>query len=209
VKEALTDAIDIDGRVLRTARALCIPGMLTVKFFEGRRVPYVTPIKLFLLSGTVLTTTWIVTRGIDAHYYGLPSYASSAGPYIDRVFRGLLAAAITIALTSWLAALRRRRLLDDVVFALHLVAALTLWFTAVIWLGTAWKLMWGTVAATPRAVPSLLYLLFVPAMIVGLAYIVLSVHRVYGGRWWSTLLRALFISTAGVAVVFEVLTRVA
>ena len=97
--------------------------------------------------------------------------------------------------------------MDDAVFALHLVAALTLWAAGIIWVGTAWKPAWGTAAATPRNVPSLVFLLFLPSAVVGLTYICAAVHRVYRGRWWMTALRALVIMTAGTAAVMGVISR--
>src|SRR5206468_2043822 len=84
VREALADATDFDGRVLRTGRAILAPGKLTREFLQGRRAPFVSPLKLFLLAGTVLTTTWIVTRGVDARFYGMASDRSPA-TYIDTV----------------------------------------------------------------------------------------------------------------------------
>ncbi|MDQ2666565.1 MAG: DUF3667 domain-containing protein [Gemmatimonadota bacterium] len=206
LKEAMTDAIDVDGRAFRTARALGAPGRLTTEFLSGRRAPYLGPVKLFLLAGTLLTTTWIVTRGIDSHYYHL-SVDSAAGAYIDRVVRGSLAAGMAIAVSSWLLALGRRRFMDDVVFALHLVATLTLWATAVIWIGTAWKIMWGTAAATPPRLPALPFLLFLPAAVVGCAYIGSSVRRVYGGPWWAMALRTLLITAAGIAAVIAIISH--
>lgn len=205
-KEAFAEAIDVDSRVLRTARALCIPGRLTTEFLCGRRIPYIGPAKLFLLAGTVLTSTWIITRGVDAHFYNIAP-DNSAGAYIDRVVRGSLAASIAVTSSSWLLAFRRRRLLDDAIFSLHLVAALILWATAIVWLGTAWKLAWGTATAVPSSLPPLPFLLFVPAVVLGLAYIVVAVHRVYRRRWWVTAVRAALIAIAGAAAVRQIISR--
>lgn len=204
VKEAVSDATDVDGRAVRTIRALVVPGRLTVEFLRGRRAPYLGPFKLFLLAATALTTTWILTRGVDAHYYG---YRADAGApnYIDVIVRGSLTAGVAIAVASWAVDLGRRRLIDDAVFALHLVATLMLWTAAITWVGTGWKATWGTVAAIPSGIPSLPFLLFLPSGIVALGYIVVAVHRVYAGRWWSTALRTLLITAVGVTAVYEVL----
>ncbi len=204
VRETVSDAADVDGRAVRTSRALVVPGRLTVEFLRGRRAPYLGPFKLFLLAGTVLTTTWIVTRGADAHYYGYRADGGAAN-YIDVVVRGSLTAGLAIAIASWAVDLGRRRLIDDTVFALHLVATLMLWTAAIIWVGTGWKATWGTVAATPNRIPSLPFLLFLPSGIVALGYIVVAVHRVYAGRWWSTALRTLLITAVGMTAVYEVL----
>jgi len=204
VKEAISDATDVDGRAVRTIRALVVPGRLTAEFLRGRRAPYLGPFKLFLLAGTALTTTWIVTRGVDAHYYGYRADAGSAN-YIDVVVRGSLTAGLAIAIASWASDLGRRRLIDDAVFSLHLVATLMLWTTAITWVGTGWKATWGTAAATPSSIAPLPFLLFLPSGIVALGYIALAVHRVYAGRWWSTALRTLLITAVGMTAVYEVL----
>jgi hypothetical protein len=204
VVDALGEAIDFDGRVVRTGRAMLTPGELTREFLRGRRAPFLGPLKLFLLAGTALTTTWIVTRGIDARFYGMAS-DTSAAKYIDTVVRGAMASGIAIALGSWAVAGGRRRLLDEGVFALHLVAALALWAAAVIWLGTIWKLIWGNVSAVPRWVPSLPLLIFLPSMVMGLVYLGAAVHRVHGGRWWSVALRSAVIVAFGVAAVYAVI----
>lgn len=206
IKEAVSDATDVDGRAVRTMRALASPGRLTLEFLRGCRTPYLGPFKLFLLAGTALTTTWIATRSTDAHYYGYRADAGAAN-YIDAVVRGSLAAGVAIAVASWAVDFGRRRMLDDVVFALHLVATLMLWTATIIWIGTGWKATWGTVAATPSHIPILPFLLFLPAGIVALGYIVVAVHRVYGGRWWSTALRALLIAAVGATAAYEVLVH--
>ncbi|MGZ8494196.1 MAG: DUF3667 domain-containing protein, partial [Gemmatirosa sp.] len=184
VREAVADATDLDGPVLRTARAMAAPGQLTLEFLRGRRAPYVGPLKLFLLASTALTTTWIVTRGVDARYYG---YApdGSPGSYIEMVVRGTLAAAVAIAVVGWVLGGARRHLLDEAVFAIHLVAALSLWTTVATLLATAWTLAWVTDAAVPDGVPVLPFLLFVPAGVLAIAYVVAAERRVHGGPWWA------------------------
>jgi hypothetical protein len=105
--------------------------------------------------------------------------------YIDTVVRGSMLASLIVALGSWLLAGARRRLLDHAVFAIHLVAALSAWTSIVIWIGTAWKLAWGSVSRMPSGVPSLPFLVFLPASALGLAYITLALRRVHGGPWWA------------------------
>jgi hypothetical protein len=200
VKEAVSDAVDVDGRVVSTARALLRPGRLTVEHWRGRRAPYVGPLKLFLASGAVLSTTWIVTRGVDARFYGMAPYGNAAS-YIETVTRGLLGGALGVALGAWVLTARRRRLVDEAVFALHLVSALALLAAAVIWLATAWKVAWATARAVPAGVPSLLGLLFVPGLAAGVAYAALAVRRAHGGPWWAVALRTIALVALGAAVV--------
>ena len=200
LRDALSDATDFDGRVLRTVRAMGTPGRLTLEFLRGRRVPYLSPLKVFLIAGAVLSATWAATRGVDARYYGLANYAS-ASAYINTVVRGLLAASVAIAVTSWAISRGRRRFLDEAVFSLHVVAAVSLWTAIVIWLATAWKLAWVTAANVPSSVPSLIFLIFLPALVVGLSYIAAAVQRVYGVPRWVASLRTLVFAVVGIAIV--------
>ena len=200
IREAVADATDLDGRVRHTLRAIVSPGRLTVEFLRGRRAPYIGPLKLFLLAGAALTTTWVLTRTVDGQFYGYDA-GGAAEAYIATVVRGSFAAALGIAVASWVLAGRRRRLIDDVVFALHLVAALSLLAAVVIGLAAMWKMIWGTDKAVPRGVPSIIYLLFLPQAAVSLAYIVSAVRRVHGGAWWTVALRAIMLTTTGIAIV--------
>jgi hypothetical protein len=201
LREALAEATDVDGRLARTARALAAPGRLTLEFLRGRRAPYLGPVKLALLAGTALTATWLATRGVDARYYGYPA-DGSAGTYIATVVRGSLAGGAAVAACSWVLGAGRRRVLDDAVFALHLVAALLLWTALTVWAGAAWKAAWRTHAAVPAALPPLPYLLFLPANAAALAYVVAGVRRVHGGPWWAAALRGLVLAAAGFGAVY-------
>jgi len=204
IREAFSDAFDLDGRVLRTVRALKTPGQLTLEFVRGRRMPYVGPLKIFLFAGAALTTTWILTRGIDMHYYGFTLKGSSS-QYIDNVVRGSLTGCVAVGFGSWVLTRGRRRLLDEMVFALHVVAALLLLVAAVVWLGTAWKLIWGTAAAVPSGVPALPFLLYLPSLVPGLAYVAAADRRVHGGAWWVAIPRVLIFTTLALAVIWAVL----
>jgi hypothetical protein len=200
LRDAVSDATDVDGRAMRTARAIGSPGRLTIEFLRGRRAPYIGPLKLFVAAGAILSTTWVVTRGVDARYYGFTPDAS-AGAYIDNVVRGLLAAGVTVAVASWLLSRGRRRFLDEAVFALHVVAALALGTAAVIWIGTGWKLAWVSAHRVPPWLPSLVYLVFLPAAAASLAYGAAATLRVYGVAWWVAGLRAVALAAIGLAVI--------
>jgi hypothetical protein len=207
VRETVSEATDIDGRAFRTLRALVSPGQLTREHLRGRRVGYVGPLKLFLIVGAALSLTWALTRGVDERYYGFAAN-QSARAYIDTVVRGLLMASLAIAISSWMLSGRRRRFLDEAVFALHIVAAMSLWAVVVIWLGTAWKLAWETVDHVPSSVPSLVSLLFLPAGLAAAVYITAAIRGVYAIPWWAAALRALVFATLGIAaVLLAIMTR--
>lgn len=49
-RDAVADAFDLDGRLLRSLRSLFTrPGFLTAEIFAGRRAAYVSPFRLYLL----------------------------------------------------------------------------------------------------------------------------------------------------------------
>jgi hypothetical protein len=201
LRDALSDATDLDGRILRTVRALASPGKLTIDFLRGRREPYIGPAKLFLTAGAALSTTWLLTRSVDGRYYGYNA-GGSAAAYINSFVRGLFAASFAIAITGWALARGRRRLFDEVVFALHIVATVALWIAVVIWAATGWKVAWGTVTRVPSSVPSLIYLLFLPAAAAALAYTGVALRRVFGGPWWAATLRTLLIAIIGLGAIW-------
>lgn len=204
IREAIEEAFDVDGRVLRTARALLRPGELTTEYRRGHRAPYVGPLKLFLIAGAVLSTSWVATRGADARFYHLEPYGNAAA-YIEAVTRGLLAGSATVAAAGWLLSAGRRRLVDEAVFALHALGALALFASVMILLATGFKLLWGTVERVPAWIPGLPQLLFLPAALASMAWFIAAVHRVHGGAWWRTALEGVILMVVGAAAVQFVL----
>jgi hypothetical protein len=55
-------------------------------------------------------------------------------------------------------------------------------------------------------VPSLVFLIFLPIGVVGLAYVVAAIRRVHGGPWWATALRAVVLPIVGAGAVTMILT---
>ena len=53
-EEAFENLLHLDGRVLRSLRALLLsPGLLAADFLRGRRKPYVGPLHLFLIANLI------------------------------------------------------------------------------------------------------------------------------------------------------------
>jgi hypothetical protein len=204
IREALGEALDVDGRLLRTARAMLRPGALTAEYRRGRRAPYVGPLKLFLVAGAVLSTVWVATRGVDARFYHLEAYQGAAA-YLEAVTRGLLAGSVAVAAGSWLLSAARRRFVDEAVFALHALGALALFASVVILLATGLKLVWGTVERVPAWLPSFPVLLFVPAALAGIGWLVAAVRRVQGVSWWWAAVQGLILTALAAASVSVVL----
>jgi hypothetical protein len=66
----------IDGRLIRSFRCLVTrPGVLTVAYVQGRRMPYIGPFQLFLIANVLffamqsLTHTNIVSSTLDSHLH--------------------------------------------------------------------------------------------------------------------------------------------
>lgn len=66
----------IDGRLIRSFRCLVTcPGVLTVSYVQGRRMPYIGPFQLFLIANVLffamqsLTNTNIVSPTLDSHLH--------------------------------------------------------------------------------------------------------------------------------------------
>lgn len=66
----------IDGRLIRSFRCLVTcPGVLTVSYVQGRRMPYIGPFQLFLIANVLffamqsLTNTNIVSATLDSHLH--------------------------------------------------------------------------------------------------------------------------------------------
>ncbi len=66
----------IDGRLIRSFRCLVTrPGVLTVSYVQGRRMPYIGPFQLFFIANVLffamqsLTNTNIVSPTLDSHLH--------------------------------------------------------------------------------------------------------------------------------------------
>lgn len=180
-KEFAQELLDVDGRVPRSLRRLFFsPGFLTLEHVEGRRAPWLSPLKLYLLTSVACFAVLAVV-GDD----GVKNI-QVAGDIRDLGFANVeeLQSAIDAARTTWMprvmfvlvpfvawlvAVVRRRsgrRYPAHLVFALHLYAA---GFGA-----RALAVMVGAVA--PAAAPVLAGAVVVYA----LAYMFLAFRRAYG-----------------------------
>jgi hypothetical protein len=54
LRELLEEALSLDGRTIRTLRALVHPGRLTRLYLDGKRAPFLAPLRLYLLASVVL-----------------------------------------------------------------------------------------------------------------------------------------------------------
>jgi Protein of unknown function (DUF3667) len=131
--EFAQELFDVDSRVLRSLRRLVFsPGFLTREHVEGRRIPWFTPLKLYLLTSVVAFAV-LTFAGDDA---GL-KIAMTKGPADPQAAAAAIQEAraiwvprvvfVLVPFFAWLVALVRRRsgrnYPSHFVFALHVHAA--------------------------------------------------------------------------------------
>ena len=77
LREVLSDWLSLDSRLLRSLRALLVPGRLTGLHLDGKRAPYVRPFRLYLLASLVLFSTVLAPRWSGSAFFD----SSSAAPH--------------------------------------------------------------------------------------------------------------------------------
>jgi hypothetical protein len=132
-KEFAQELLDVDNRVLRSLRHLVFsPGFLTRAYIEGRRAPWLPPLKLYLLT-SVTAFAVLAFAGDDA---GL-KIALTEGPVAAQAAAAAIEDAravwvprvvfVLVPFFAWLVALLRRKsgrnYPSHFVFALHVHAA--------------------------------------------------------------------------------------
>jgi hypothetical protein len=211
--------VALEGRLWATLRMLLLkPGSLTVEYFAGRKQRYVNPLRLYLsvslivfavggvISPQVRVSTvdpdtgklspslsheesmQLAREGLAKLDFAPAWFKTHAGQFIDltyeqqreRVAHGFATYSpyAFFLLVPVLALLLKLFYLNrGIYYGEHLVCALHLQTAAFIFAiaGAA------VLPSTDRDV----------AQLVSLVYATLALHRVYGGRWWATILRVL------------------
>jgi hypothetical protein len=66
VRESGKELLDVDGRIWRSLRRLIVsPGFLTREYVEGRRVPWLSPLRLYLLTSVFFFAVSAFVGGDD------------------------------------------------------------------------------------------------------------------------------------------------
>ncbi len=114
-REVGADLVQKEGKVARTFRALVMrPGELTSEYHDGRRVRYVTPIRLFLACGAI----FLAARA------AWPARLLGESRLLNRVpFALFVLAPVLGTLVGYLYRDRRRHYPQHLVFSLHLHSA--------------------------------------------------------------------------------------
>jgi hypothetical protein len=225
--QALEALTNIDGRVLRSFRALVTsPGVLTVAFLEGRRKPYLGPVALFLVANVIFFAAESFTNGLvfstplQSHLNDQPwsplvprlvadRLTASGTPFASFAPRFdaaialharsmILLMALAFAPLPALAFRRRGRpFAAHVVFSLHLYA-----FTLLILsIGTPVPnvpVLFGGVRSTSRVLDAVLS---ITALIACAMYLYPAIRVVYGGSRIARVLSTILLTVAVAAIV--------
>lgn len=65
-RELLSDWMSLDSRLLRSLRALLVPGRLSNLYLNGQRAPFLRPFRLYLLASLLLFSTALTLKAPDA-----------------------------------------------------------------------------------------------------------------------------------------------
>jgi Protein of unknown function (DUF3667) len=200
--ELTNEMLHVDGRIFRSVRQLLTgPGLLTLEYFEGRRVRWVSPIRLYLIFSVAYFVLASAAATRVVHVVGSVDTDSETITTLRRLgfeSEGALREAITDAGTQWGPrvlfvlvpmfawmvgrAWRRtgRHYPHHLYFALHLHAA---WFAVA-------AVAAGVQFAAPTLSPTLLQAFVVTY---GLVYGFLAFRTAYGGTVRQVLARGAMV----------------
>ena len=214
IHELLHEFTHVDSSILGTFRTLLRPGELTVQYLAGRRIAFVNPIRLYLLTTAVFfffgASTGSSVEGLarignatgllaaiqqKAHERGIP-YEVAVEQFdvmLHKSFSALIALGILVfSVTLWL--LMRKRdpwLARHAVFAMH---CYTFFFLARIVIGGLLHLAQDAHWLAGQKLDEWMSFVILP-------YLLLAMRRVYGGPW-SNLLWKFAVLVVVMAVVY-------
>lgn len=71
LRELVEETFSIDGRTVRTLRALVRPGLITRLYLDGKRVRFLSPLRLYLLASVLLFSSVLALAPPDAREVNL------------------------------------------------------------------------------------------------------------------------------------------
>jgi hypothetical protein len=173
--EAVREAIDIDGRALRTLWALMRrPGLLTSEFLAGRRRLFTPPVRLYLVISLLFffLTAWIAGKGILLNEdQTLESDAAGQARLFADYVPQLMFVLLPVFALLLKVAFRKRLYFDHLIHSLHLHSAAFIVLALMLPLERATA---GSLLAMAVQLILFFYLL---------AYFLVSVHTVYRTGW--------------------------
>ena len=221
VGELIGEALDADGRIVKSIRTLIArPGRLTVEYIPGRRKPYLGPAAIFVVSNVLFffvqplanvntfhatlysQTNWYpysewaearVSARLEESGRDREAYAQEFDVTSERFARSLIFLQVPLfALAVMLVELGRRRyFIEHLVFATHFFAALLL-FMVVTSMG-----IW----AYWRLELGNSFDLEIPFMMFIAGYTMLALRPVYADGWLGAVVKAAVLLAACIAVI--------
>ncbi len=221
VGELISEAIDADGRIVKSVRTLATrPGRLTVEYMKGRRKPYLGPAAVFLVMNVLFffvqplanVNTFHATLHTQTNWYpysdwaeqrvqeGLAETGASREDYAqefdvasERYARTLIFLQVPLfALGLSLLQLRRRRFfVEHLVYATHFFAFI-LFFSVIASFGIWMYWTLGLGNTFNLELPFTLLILF---------YSIFALREVYGDNWVSAIIKGvLLLLVSGIVV---------
>ncbi len=195
-KEFTQELLDVDGRVPRTFRRLLFsPGFLTREYLAGRRVPWLTPLKLYLFASVAMFGVLAMVGdpgGVELKFTGdnreITEKVRSFGFASEAEMRAAIDAArqawmprvmfVLVPFFAWMVALVRRGAGRR--FPAHFVFALEVHAAAFGVRAVTEAIAWVSPAPVARALDTLTDVYLV-------VYIYLALRTAYGGTRWRAL----------------------
>ncbi|MGD8978050.1 MAG: DUF3667 domain-containing protein [Gammaproteobacteria bacterium] len=190
--EAIREAFDLDGRAMRTLRTLFRrPGVLTNEYLAGHRRRYSSPIRLYLVVSVLffVVAAWVVGRGmLLGEGQSLEADAPGQARFVSEDLPRLMFVLLPVFALLLKAVFWRRLYFEHLIHSLHIHSAAYLILVFLLPLeDAANRLVWALILQLGLAV----YLV---------AYLLISVRRVYVASWTATVGK-----TAGVLLAYMVL----
>jgi hypothetical protein len=223
IGELVGEALDADGRIIKTARTLAFrPGRLTVEYLGGRRKPYLGPAAIFVVMNVLFffvqpianVNTFHATLQSQTNWY---PYSAWAGQRVqerlaetgasredyraefdvasERYARTLIFLQVPLfALGMALLQVRRRRyFVEHLVYATHFFAFI-LFFNVIASIGL-WA-YWALGLGNS-------FNLELPFILLIIGYSIFALRDVYGDSWISAIIKGvLILILSGVVVHF-------
>lgn len=221
VGELLGEALDADGRIVKTVRLLVFrPGGLTVEYLEGRRKPYLGPAAVFVVMNVLFffvqplasvntftaslqsQTSWypyspwaerVVSTHLEESGRDRASYSREFDVVSDRYARTLIFIQVPLfALGVMLVQVTKRRyFVEHLVYATHFFAALLL---AGVLASVCIYIYWQLGLGNQ-------FNLEIPLILFIMGYASLSLRAVYGDGWLGAGLKSVLLLILCVAVI--------
>jgi hypothetical protein len=193
VGSAIEDTIGPDARVARTLRLLFTrPGALTLAFWEGQRTRYMPPVRLYLMASLVYFVVLEATGATRFFFLKASGAELEFGQFIERLPQ--LMFLMLPAFAALVAAFYRR---TGRLYAEHLVFALHYHAFAFLVLPIDAAVDGVIMRTAPPGETSILFvtgaILAGVAQLSVLAYLFITLRRVYGGSRMGTLMRTLLL----------------